>query len=48
MLGESGINYVIGVFAFGDLPYARVAESMRLFASEAMPAVSLGQEVSRR
>lgn len=48
MLDESGINYVIGVFAFGDLPYARVAESLRLFATEVMPTVSLQQEVVSR
>lgn len=45
MLDESGINYVIGVFAFGDLPYPRVAESMRLFATEVMPGVALKQEL---
>ncbi len=45
MLDESGINYVIGVFAFGDLPYTRVAESIRLFATEVMPGVALRQEV---
>ncbi len=45
MLDDSGINYVIGVYAFGDLPYARVAESMRLFAKEVMPGVFLRQEV---
>ena len=49
---ESGSNYVIGVFAFGDLPFRRAAASMQLFAQEVMPAfasrVEVEVEVSQR
>ena len=48
MVDESGINYVIGVFAFGDLPFQRVATSMHLFAQEVMPAFASRVEVSHR
>jgi hypothetical protein len=39
------IKYVIGVFAFGDLPYARLAKSLRAVRDEVMHGVSLRQEV---
>lgn len=35
---ETGTNYVIGRFAFGDIPVDRVLHSVKLFASEVMPA----------
>jgi alkanesulfonate monooxygenase SsuD/methylene tetrahydromethanopterin reductase-like flavin-dependent oxidoreductase (luciferase family) len=35
---ETGTNYVIGRFAFGDMPFERVQESVTLFAKEIMPA----------
>jgi alkanesulfonate monooxygenase SsuD/methylene tetrahydromethanopterin reductase-like flavin-dependent oxidoreductase (luciferase family) len=38
MVDESGVNYILGVFAFGDLPFERVGSSMRLFAHEVIPA----------
>lgn len=40
MVDESGINYFLGVFSFGDLPLERVISSMRLFATEVMPALA--------
>jgi alkanesulfonate monooxygenase SsuD/methylene tetrahydromethanopterin reductase-like flavin-dependent oxidoreductase (luciferase family) len=40
MVTETGINYVLGVFNFGNLPQERVLRSMRLFASEVMPGVA--------
>jgi alkanesulfonate monooxygenase SsuD/methylene tetrahydromethanopterin reductase-like flavin-dependent oxidoreductase (luciferase family) len=35
---ETGTNYVIGRFAFGDMPFERVQQSVTLFAKEVMPA----------
>jgi alkanesulfonate monooxygenase SsuD/methylene tetrahydromethanopterin reductase-like flavin-dependent oxidoreductase (luciferase family) len=35
---ETGTNYVIGRFAFGDIPFDRVQDSVTLFAKEVMPA----------
>jgi alkanesulfonate monooxygenase SsuD/methylene tetrahydromethanopterin reductase-like flavin-dependent oxidoreductase (luciferase family) len=35
---ETGINYVMGRFAFGDMPLERVMNSVDLFAREVMPA----------
>ena len=35
---ESGATYVIGRFAFGDMPVERVLRSVELFAKEVMPA----------
>jgi alkanesulfonate monooxygenase SsuD/methylene tetrahydromethanopterin reductase-like flavin-dependent oxidoreductase (luciferase family) len=35
---ESGINYVLGRFAFGDIPPERVLRSVELFSKEVMPA----------
>lgn len=39
-LDESGANYFVGTFAFGNLSTEHVLRSMRLFAQEVMPAVS--------
>lgn len=36
---RSGVNYVLGVFAFGSLGIEEVLNSMSLFASEVMPAL---------
>jgi alkanesulfonate monooxygenase SsuD/methylene tetrahydromethanopterin reductase-like flavin-dependent oxidoreductase (luciferase family) len=35
---ESGTNYVLGRFAFGDIPPERVLRSVTLFAKEVMPS----------
>jgi alkanesulfonate monooxygenase SsuD/methylene tetrahydromethanopterin reductase-like flavin-dependent oxidoreductase (luciferase family) len=37
---RSGVNYVLGVFAFGSLSVEEVLNSMTLFAREVMPALS--------
>jgi alkanesulfonate monooxygenase SsuD/methylene tetrahydromethanopterin reductase-like flavin-dependent oxidoreductase (luciferase family) len=34
---ESGCNYLVGRFIFGDLPYERARRSLDLFAREVMP-----------
>jgi hypothetical protein len=36
-LAETGCNYVVGQFAFGDLTRAESLQSIGLFASEVMP-----------
>jgi len=36
---ESGTNYVLGRFAFGDIPLERVLRSVSLFANEVIPAL---------
>jgi len=36
--GETGTNYVLGRFAFGDIPVEGVLHSIDLFAKEVMPA----------
>jgi alkanesulfonate monooxygenase SsuD/methylene tetrahydromethanopterin reductase-like flavin-dependent oxidoreductase (luciferase family) len=38
IVSETGTNYVIGRFAFGDIPVERVLQSVSLFAREVMPA----------
>jgi len=38
-LGESGANYCVGQFAFGDLTQAEVMRSVELFVREVMPAL---------
>ena len=35
----SGINYFLGVFAFGNMAQDKAMRSMDLFAQEVMPAV---------
>ncbi len=40
MVEETGINYFLGVFNFGDLAQERVLSSMELVAREVMPAFS--------
>ncbi|HEY2707352.1 MAG TPA: LLM class flavin-dependent oxidoreductase [Caulobacteraceae bacterium] len=36
---ESGANYYVGSFSWGDLTHAESSKSLRLFAEEVMPAV---------
>jgi alkanesulfonate monooxygenase SsuD/methylene tetrahydromethanopterin reductase-like flavin-dependent oxidoreductase (luciferase family) len=36
---RSGVNYVIGVFAFGSLSLEEILNSMSLFAREVMPSL---------
>jgi alkanesulfonate monooxygenase SsuD/methylene tetrahydromethanopterin reductase-like flavin-dependent oxidoreductase (luciferase family) len=38
MIDQTGINYLLGVFNFGDLRQEHVLHSMELFAREVMPA----------
>jgi hypothetical protein len=39
---ESGINYLLLVFSFGDLAPERAMRSMDLFVREVMPALRAG------
>ena len=39
-LEESGANYLVCRFAFGDLSEAEMLQSMDLFASRVMPALA--------
>jgi len=41
---ESGINYLILVFSFGDLAPERAMRSMELFVAEVMPALRLARK----
>jgi len=36
---ETGANYFVGSFHWGDLSHKEACRSLELFASEAMPAV---------
>ena len=38
-LAETGCNYVVGQFAFGDLPLAETLRSVALFTAEVMPVL---------
>jgi hypothetical protein len=38
-LAETGCNYVVGQFAFGDMTLDEALHSIALFASEVMPAL---------
>jgi len=38
-LGETGCNYVVGQFTFGDMTLAESLHSIRLFVDEVMPAL---------
>jgi alkanesulfonate monooxygenase SsuD/methylene tetrahydromethanopterin reductase-like flavin-dependent oxidoreductase (luciferase family) len=40
LVKASGCNYVICAFAWGTLPHQQTLRSLRLFASEVMPALS--------
>jgi alkanesulfonate monooxygenase SsuD/methylene tetrahydromethanopterin reductase-like flavin-dependent oxidoreductase (luciferase family) len=37
-IGATGANYFLGEFSFGSLPLDQITESIKLFASEVMPA----------
>jgi hypothetical protein len=39
-LDETGANYLVGQFVFGDMSLAESARSIGLFASEVMPSLS--------
>jgi hypothetical protein len=45
-LAETGCNYVVGQFAFGDLDLAECLQSIELFASEVMPKLRADADVS--
>lgn len=38
IVGETGLNYVMGRFAFGDMPVERVRRSVDFFVKDVMPA----------
>jgi hypothetical protein len=38
-MAESGADYFVGQFAFGDLTLAETRHSVELFAGEVMPAL---------
>ena len=40
-LGETGANYCVGQFAFGDLSLAETLQSVELFAREVMPVLAM-------
>jgi alkanesulfonate monooxygenase SsuD/methylene tetrahydromethanopterin reductase-like flavin-dependent oxidoreductase (luciferase family) len=44
-LDESGANYFVGTFAFGNLTTDQLLNSLRLFCSEVMPAVAQKEAV---
>ena len=39
LISESGVNYLLGVFSFGNLSSARALHSLALFCRDVMPAV---------
>jgi alkanesulfonate monooxygenase SsuD/methylene tetrahydromethanopterin reductase-like flavin-dependent oxidoreductase (luciferase family) len=39
MVSETGINYFLGVFNFGNLPRVGVLESMKLFVTQVAPSI---------
>jgi alkanesulfonate monooxygenase SsuD/methylene tetrahydromethanopterin reductase-like flavin-dependent oxidoreductase (luciferase family) len=43
---ETGINYIVGQFAFGDLTLAECQRSIKLFADEVMPALRQQKRVA--
>ena len=46
-LDETGCNYVVGQFAFGDLSLEETLRSVALFATEVMPALRKGAALTR-
>lgn len=42
MVAETGINYFLGVFSFGDMAQAKVLRSLSLFAEKTMPRLLAG------
>ena len=45
---ETGVNYIVGQFAFGDLSASECENSVRLFATHVMPALSKPLALSLR
>jgi alkanesulfonate monooxygenase SsuD/methylene tetrahydromethanopterin reductase-like flavin-dependent oxidoreductase (luciferase family) len=43
---DSGANYLLGQFAFGDLSLHEIDRSIRLFASDVMPALKAGTKAA--
>ena len=43
---ETGCNYLVGQFAFGDLDLAECMHSIGLFISEVMPKLQAAKEVA--
>ena len=46
-VSESGVNYLSGTFAFGDLTLDEVSNSVRLFSGSVMPAVRTAYDAVR-
>jgi alkanesulfonate monooxygenase SsuD/methylene tetrahydromethanopterin reductase-like flavin-dependent oxidoreductase (luciferase family) len=44
---DSGANYVVGQFCFGDLTLDEMLRSVELFSSHVMPALRVGQHASK-
>jgi hypothetical protein len=44
---ETGVNYIVGQFAFGDLSAAECESSVQLFADHIMPSISKPVALSR-
>ena len=44
-LKDSGANYVVGQFCFGDLKFEEILQSVELFAARVMPALQTDQEL---
>jgi alkanesulfonate monooxygenase SsuD/methylene tetrahydromethanopterin reductase-like flavin-dependent oxidoreductase (luciferase family) len=44
---DSGANYVVGQFCFGDLTLDEMLRSVELFASQVMPALRAGQKAQK-
>ena len=44
---DSGTNYVVGQFCFGDLSLDEMTRSVELFAAEVMPALRAAQRAER-
>ena len=48
-LDQTGANYVMGAFAFGNMPVEQVLSSVDLFGREVIPALSeRGQPATSR
>jgi alkanesulfonate monooxygenase SsuD/methylene tetrahydromethanopterin reductase-like flavin-dependent oxidoreductase (luciferase family) len=46
-VGESGVNYLSGTFAFGDLTLDEVSNSVRLFSRSVMPALRAAHDAAK-
>ena len=47
-LEQTGCNYVVGQFAFGDLSLRECLQSVGLFAGEVMPKLRAGAPIRMR